>query len=106
MCGIAGFVGNQAHATTQDLSWLSALAQAVRRVPAGDDKALAPCLDTLFGRFAPMMSFSTHAALASSGAALADARGLGEALRAQEQALVALSAAGRTDVDPVIERVR
>jgi glucosamine--fructose-6-phosphate aminotransferase (isomerizing) len=106
MCGIAGFVGNQAHATTEDLSWLSALAKAVKRVPMGDDKALTPCLDTLFGRFGPMMSFSTHAALAGSGAALADATSLGEALRAQGQALLALSAAGRTDVDPVIERVR
>jgi glucosamine--fructose-6-phosphate aminotransferase (isomerizing) len=106
MCGIAGFVANDAFKQAEDVSWISGLAKALEAAPAGETEALKPCLDDLFGRFARMMSFSTYAELAENAANLASAQALGSALRRHEQALLELSAAGRTDVDPVIERVR
>ncbi len=93
MCGIAGFVANDAFTQTEDVSWIAGLARALDAAPAGETEALKPCLDDLFARFARLMSFSTYAELAEAPANRASAEGLGAALRRHEQALLELSAA-------------
>jgi glutamine---fructose-6-phosphate transaminase (isomerizing) len=106
MCGIAGFIANRAFLDVADIAWFDEVASVIAAAQDGDVEALRPPLDQLFERFSQMMSFATGAALAADERALATARRIGAGLRRHEAALVALSGAGRTDVDPTIERLR
>ncbi|WP_143267429.1 SIS domain-containing protein [Aquimixticola soesokkakensis] len=88
--------------------WLGETAREIAALPLGLESAapLGRALDGLLARFPDLMSCGTAMAVDGAAALRADVEAMAQALGAHEAALVAISSAGNTDVDPLIERVR
>ncbi|WP_051540688.1 SIS domain-containing protein [Ahrensia sp. 13_GOM-1096m] len=108
MCGIAGFISNEFSTETADLKWLLDLTQNGKALPDGVDAAggLSAIVTILEQRFSDLMSIATLRAVALNADIEDSVRTLSEILSTHEKALTALSQAGRTDLDPLIESLR
>ncbi|WP_306117388.1 MULTISPECIES: SIS domain-containing protein [unclassified Roseitalea] len=108
MCGIAGLVTRPFDDTAAELGWVPELLRTVEALDEGEDAAetLRGALAVLADRFGLLMSIAAVRQVALDGALEADIRALAEALTRHEKALTALSEAGRTDLDPLIEGLR
>lgn len=108
MCGIAGFVSNKFSTETINLDWLIALSTRANALElnAQSADALRDIVTALEGRFSDLMSIGTMRAIALDSGLESTIRQFAETLGAHEQALTALSKAGNTELDPLIESLR
>lgn len=108
MCGIAGFVSNRFSVDPINTQWIVDLCAQAKTLPEGADAAtgLSSIIKTLQQRFNDLMSVGMIRAIALDGMLEAQVRALAATLGAHEKSLTALSQAGRTDLDPLIESLR
>lgn len=108
MCGIAGFVTRDLVTLAGDVSWIRDIADRLEAAPPGADAtdALSSVIALLHERFIDLMSLSTHRAIISDQDLFKRFRAIADSLSQHEAALVELSKAGRTDLDPLIEGLR
>ncbi|WP_119679490.1 SIS domain-containing protein [Indioceanicola profundi] len=101
MCGIAGFLSNQAWKMEPDLGWLAHVDTGLTRADAADPAGLAAAIDALAARFDDLMAFSTHMAAIANPAV----RNRLENMAARAKALEAELAAGPNAREPQVERL-
>lgn len=108
MCGIAGLVSQNLKPQSGDYHWFAAIEAQIVPLPLGDSSAgeLQSALDALEHHFSDLMSLGFLRAIALDAQLENRVRALGAAFGNHEKALLALSHDGRTDLDPVIERLR
>ncbi|MGB7433328.1 MAG: SIS domain-containing protein [Ahrensia sp.] len=108
MCGIAGFVTKPLTAQTADASWLIALADKAKAAPKTGDgaDALQGVINALQENYATLMSIGMVSAIATDDALAAKVEAFAATLADAEKALTALSEAGQTELDPLIEGLR
>lgn len=108
MCGIAGFITRAFGDHKVDAHFITEISSALQATEPGLDAvgALEQAVATLTERFDQMMSIDFVRAVAINAQLEATARDLAALLDTHTQALTALSEAGRTDLDPLIEALR
>lgn len=108
MCGIAGYVTDEFSTDLPDSGFVSGLTDKIASAGAGDRAVgtLGDVIGVLKKRFGEMMAIGFVRAVALDADLEAALRGLAARLGEHETALTALSEAGRTDLDPLIEGLR
>ncbi|MBF0381042.1 MAG: SIS domain-containing protein [Magnetococcales bacterium] len=108
MCGIAGFISKDLNSPINNISWIQDIAKKLQTISTGGDavEELSALILILRENFTELMSLATHQAIANNNDILNDVEFIISAFKKHETALVELSQAGRTDLDPVIEGLR
>ena len=108
MCGIAGFVLNELRLKIEKPVWLVDLSFKLSRLKEGLPaiEQLSLIISTLNTKFSELMSCRVFFALQVDNEVWKAVRQLSDDLDRHETALVSLSLAGHTELDPVIERLR
>ncbi|MEM1378740.1 MAG: hypothetical protein AAGG69_15270, partial [Pseudomonadota bacterium] len=107
MCGIAGYVTGPFAGKVERHDWFDRITAMIAESAPGHEETVARrATEALFEHFDEMMSISFLRDVATQPGLRTDVSKSGEALTALGETLAAMSKAGRTELDPLVESVR
>ncbi|WP_404325994.1 SIS domain-containing protein [Aerophototrophica crusticola] len=106
MCGVAGFLSGLGWVRDGGLGWLGPVAAGLEAAAPGDAAAADRAVDALAARFAELMSFATHLAVATDPSARAALQAVAARLDLLAGALAEGPGAREPAAERAVERLR